>query len=99
MLHARLAFSYEMQRGTDQTGPAGRLGGPSAAERRGEVEGRGRYKQGWGGGGARSLKLTGRLNNVIKHGRALGRCIIPDLHSRREVGGEERKRGRRETGG
>lgn len=52
-----------------------------------------------GGGVARSLKLTGRLNNVIKHGRALGRCIIPDLRSRREVGREERKRGRRQTGG
>lgn len=52
-----------------------------------------------GGGGARSLKLTARLNNVIKHGRALGRCIIPDLHSRQEVGREERKRGRRQMGG
>lgn len=49
MLHARLAFSYEMQPGTDQTGPAGRLSGPSAAERREEVEGRGRYKEGWVG--------------------------------------------------
>lgn len=53
--------------------------------------------RGWGV--TRSLRLTGRLNNVIKHWRALGRCIIPDLHSRREVGREERKRGRRQTGG
>lgn len=49
MLHARLAFSYEMQLGTDQTGPAGRLGGPSATERREEDEGLGRCKEGWGG--------------------------------------------------
>lgn len=102
MLNARLAFSYEMQPGTDQTGPAGRLGGPSAAERREEDEGRGRYKGGGGCGGvggARSCKLTGRLNNVIKHGPALRRCIIPDLHSRQEVGREGGKERRQETDG
>lgn len=40
--------------------------------------------------GARSLYLTGCFINVIKHGRALWLCIIPDLHSRGKGGREEK---------
>ena len=32
--------------------------------------------------GTRSFYLTGCFINVIKHGRDLWLCIIPDLHSR-----------------
>ena len=39
--------------------------------------------------GARSFYLTGCFINVIKHGRALWLCIIPDLHSRGKAGREE----------
>ena len=54
--------------------------------------------------GARSFYLTGCFINVIKHGRALWLCIIPDLHSRgkgtREGGNRGRDRqGERRRGG
>lgn len=46
--------------------------------------------------GARSFYLTGCFINVIKHGRALWLCIIPDLHSggkgAREGGRKSRER-------
>lgn len=41
--------------------------------------------------GARSFFLTGCFINVIKHGRALWLCIIPDLHSRGKRGREEKE--------
>lgn len=98
-----LAISHEMQPGTNWTGPAGSLNRPKPAEQ----QGRGETGRGWGMWrvwrglwGARSFYLTGCFINVIKHGRALWLCIIPDLHSggkgAREGGRKSRER---QTGG